>query len=183
MADQEPEKKAPPPGRRPRAWRIVALSLFFLLLLSFIGVFLGFYYFGERFLRNYLQEKIRISSNGIYHADFKRLQVNILTGKVVIDSFELIPDTIQYQRLKAGGRIARSLYRISFSSLTVDRVHFRQIYEGKRIGFRQLTLQRPVLRIVGFPDTLTAKRNKWRVIYEDLYPTVSYLFNDFHTIR
>ena len=180
MADQEPEKKAPPPGRRPRAWRIVALSLFFLLLLSFIGVFLGFYYFGERFLRNYLQEKIRISSNGIYHADFKRLQVNILTGKVVIDSFELIPDTIQYQRLKAGGRIARSLYRISFSSLTVDRVHFRQIYEGKRIGFRQLTLQRPVLRIVGFPDTLTAKRNKWRVIYEDLYPTVSYLFNDFH---
>ena len=32
MADQEPEKKAPPPGRRPRAWRIVALSLFFLLL-------------------------------------------------------------------------------------------------------------------------------------------------------
>ncbi|MEI7897122.1 MAG: hypothetical protein WCJ26_08805 [bacterium] len=180
MADQETEEIKLPKKRRRRKRRIILPVLAFLAVAAFLGVFLGFNYFGERFLREYLREKIRVSSNGLYTADFKSLHVNILTGKVEVDSFELIPDTLQYRRLKAQGRIARSLYRVSFVSLIIDKVHFRQIYAGKRINFRQLAVERPVLSIVGFPDTLVAKRNKWRVIYEDLYPAVSGVFTDFH---
>jgi len=180
MDDQEPQSLPTPKKRRRRTWRIVLFSLILLLLISFVALFFSFNYLGERFLRKYLQEKILISSNGLYHANFKTLHVNILTGKVVLDSFELIPDTARYQRLKAEGKVARSLYHISFSALTIDRVHFRQIYAGERINFRQLILQHPRVSIVGFPDTVTAKRNKWRVIYEDLYPAVSGFFNDFH---
>jgi hypothetical protein len=180
MDNEEPPKNPDSGKRRSRPWLIMLLSLFLLLAVLFTASFLGFNYFGERFLRQYLQKKISISSNGLYRADFKTLHVNILTGKVKIDSFNLIPDTLQYRRLKAEGKIARALYRISFSSLTIDKVHFRQIYAGKRINFRQLTVQHPLLSIIGFPDTLMARKNKWRVIYEDLYPAVSGLFNDFH---
>ena len=150
------------------------------LLISFVALFLGFNYFGERLLRRYLQNKIQVESKGLYHADFKTLHLNLLTGKVELDSFELIPDTVQYRHLKSQGRIARALYRIFFSSLMIDKVHFRQVFAGKRINFRQMTIRHPLISIVGFPDTLTAKRNRWRVIYEDLYPAVSDIFNDFH---
>jgi hypothetical protein len=180
MDDQEPQTNPEPKKRRPRPWLVVLLSLLFLLLIFFVAIFLGFNYFGERFLRKYLQEKIYTSSNGLYRADFKKMNLNILTGKVVIDSFDLTPDTNKYMQLKTRGKIARALYQISFSSLTIDKIHFRQIYARKRINFRQLTLQRPLISIVGFPDTVAAKRNKWRVVYEDLYPTVSGFFNDFH---
>jgi hypothetical protein len=165
--------------RRHLGWKILSVLLF-LLLISMVGIFLGFNYYGDRILRKYLQEKIQQSSNGLYRADFTKLHVNLLTGKVVLDSFELIPNEAQYQRLKAQGKVARALYSISFSSLTIDKVHFRQIYAGKRINFRQLTVQRPLISIVGFPDTVTARQSKWRVIYEDLYPAVSDFFNDFH---
>jgi len=180
MDDPEPQKSADPKKRKTPAWLKVILSLLFILFLFFIALFLGFNYFGERLLRKYLQDKIQSSSGGLYQGDFKKLTLNILTGKLVVDSFDLTPDTLQYQGLKQQGKIARSLYKISFSSLTIDKVHFRQIYEGKRINFRQLTLKHPYLNIVGFPDTAAAKRNKWRVVYEDLYPTVSEFFNDFH---
>ena len=180
MAEQETENSTPPKKRRRHiGWKIITI-LGVLLLMLFLGVFFGFNYFGNWFLRNYLQEKIRVSSKGLYKADFKTVHVNILTGRVSLDSFALIPDTAQYQRLKAQGKMARSLYRISFSSLIIDKVHFRQIYAGKRINFRQLTVERPLISIVGYPDTLAAKRSKWRVIYEDLYPAVSGVFNDFH---
>ena len=159
-------------------WLIVLLSLFFLLLVSFFAIFLGFNYVGERLLRKYVQEKIRSSSNGLYRADFRKLHVNILTGKVSLDSFELIPDTLQYRLLKTQGKVARALYRVSFSSLTIDKVHFRQIYAGKRINFRQLTVQRHMISIVGFPDSLAAKRTRWRVIYK----TFTRLFRAFSTI-
>ncbi|MCX6303692.1 MAG: DUF748 domain-containing protein [Bacteroidetes bacterium] len=180
MADKDLQNSLLPKKKRLRPRTIIIPVSVFLLLASFFGVFMGFNYFGERFLRNYLQEKIRVSSKGLYRADFKSLHVNILTGKVVVDSFDLVPDTLKYKRMKEHGRVARALYRISFSSLTIDKVHFRQIYAGKRINFRQLTIQHPLISIVGYPDTLAAKRNKWRVIYEDLYPAVSGFFNDFH---
>ena len=180
MDDQEPKNNPAPKKRRFRPWLILLLSLLFFLLVSFASLFFGFNYFGERLLRKYLQEKILTSSDGLYHADFKRLHLNLLTGKVVIDTFQLTPDTLRYQQLKTQGKVARSLYEISFSSLTINKVHFRQIYAGKRINFRQLIVQRPLLSIIGYPDTVAAKRNKWRVIYEDLYPAVSGFFNDFH---
>jgi hypothetical protein len=180
MDDQEHQNDPAPEKRRRRVWLIILLSLFLLLVVSFFAIFLGFNYVGERLLRKYVQEKIRSSSNGLYSADFRKLHVNILTGKVSLDSFELIPDTLQYRLLKTQGKVARALYRVSFSSLTIDKVHFRQIYAGKRINFRQLTVQRPMVSIVGFPDSLAAKRTRWRVIYEDLYPAVSGFFNDFH---
>jgi len=180
MDDQESQNSQVPKTHRPRTWLIILLSFLFLLLVSFVGLFLSFNYFGEQVLRKYLQAKVFISSGGLYQVDFKKLNVNILTGKVVLDSFELNPDKFQYERLKEKGKVARALYRISFTSLTIDKVHFRQIYAGKRINFRQLTVQSPLISIEDFPDTMAAKRNKWKVIYEDLYPAVSGFFNDFH---
>lgn len=152
----------------------------FLLIIVYLALFFGFNYFGERFLRNLLQEKVSKESSGLYRVDFQKLNFNIITGKVIVDSFELIPDTLVYNRLKANGLIEKSLYRISLSSVEIDRIHFWQIYSQKRINFRQVVFTRPVIGIVGFPDTITAKKARWRVIYEDLYPAVSDIFNDFH---
>ncbi len=180
MDTQDSQNSPAPKKGRPRAWLIILASLFFLLISAFTALFFSFNYFGERFLRKYLQDKILLSSDSLYSADFKKLNLNILTGKLVIDSFELTPDTVQYQRLKSGGKVARALYKLSFTSLTIDKLHFRQIYAGKRINFRQLVIDHPQLSIVGFPDTISAKRNKWKVVYEDLYPAVSGFFSDFH---
>jgi hypothetical protein len=180
MAEQEQQTNHVPDKHPRRTLPIVIAGLFILLIGSFLGVFLGFNYFGEKFLRNYLQEKIRIASYGLYHADFKAVQVNILTGRVVLDSFDLIPDSVQYERLKRSGKVPGALYRLSFTSVSIDRVHFRQIYARKRINFRRLTVHHPVLRIVGFRDTVTAGHSRWRVVYEDIYPAVSGVFNDFH---
>ncbi len=180
MDDPGAANDQPTLRRRPHRGLIVLIWIFLFLLLSFIALFFGFNYFGERVLRQYLQEKIHASSNGLYQAGFKTLHVNILTGRVVIDSFELIPDTARYQRLKAQGKVARALYSISISSLSVDKVHFRQIFAHNRINFRQLTIRQPRIRIEGFPDTVVVKHSRWRVIYEDLYPAVSGFFNDFH---
>lgn len=180
MDTQDSQNSPAPKKRRPRIWLIILVSLFLLLFSVFTALFFGFNYFGERLLRKYLQDKILLSSDSLYHADFKKLNLNILTGKLVMDSFELTPDTVQYQRLKSEGKVARALYKLSFESLTIDKLHFRQIYAGKRINFRQLVVDYPKLSIVGFPDTIAAKRNKWKVVYEDLYPAVSGFFSDFH---
>ncbi len=180
MAELEIAEIIPPKKTRPHWLRFTLIGLSLFLLILFLTAFYSFNYFGERFLRKFLQEKIYAASDSLYRVDFRKMNLNIITGKLIIDSFELSPDTLRYRQLKAEGRINKSLYHVSFASLIIDRIHFWQIYRLKRINFRQVILQRPILSIVAFPDTSTARHSRWRVIYEDIYPAVSKFFNDFH---
>jgi len=180
MTEPEPIS-SPPKKKKRRRWLKYFLVIILVLLgLTYIFIFFGFNYFGERFLRRFLQEKIQLSSKGLYSADFRKMNFNIITGKVTIDSFQLIPDTLLYRRLKNQGKISQSLYDVSFVSLTIDRLHAWQIYTMRRINLRELTVTKPVISIVGYPDTVTAKKSRLRVIYEDIYPAISKFFNDFH---
>ncbi len=184
--DQQDPVESKSPRKRNRHWlRKILVTVFLFLTIVYFSLYFGLNYFGEKVLRNYLQEKISLKSQGVYRVDFRKLDINILTGRVRIDSFELIPDTIRYNQLKLKGSVRKALYEIVFRSLIFDRFYFWQIYATHRINLRKLILQDPVLRIAGFPDTIQAKRNRWRVVYEDIYPAVSSIFNDFHidTVR
>jgi hypothetical protein len=180
MADPVKEEIIRPKKRKSHWLRYSLTGVFFFLLAIFLIAFYSFNYFGERILRKFLQEKIYAASDSLYRVDFSKMNLNIITGKLTLDSFELSPDTLRYRQLKNEGKINKSLYHVSFESLIIDRIHFWQIYTRKRINFRQVILQRPVLSIEGFPDTITARHARWRVIYEDIYPAVSKVFNDFH---
>ncbi len=180
MSEEEPEKKTHLPKRRRHLLQKIFASLVLFSVLSYFALFFGFNYFGERFLRDFLQKKIQVATKGLYRVDFRRMNFNIMTGKVTIDSFALIPDTQVYNRLKLKGKISNSLYQVFINSFTIDRIHFWQIYDQHRVTLRQLLFERPQISIVGFPDTATARKARWRVIYDDIYPAVSGLFKDFH---
>ncbi|MCK9218731.1 MAG: DUF748 domain-containing protein [Bacteroidales bacterium] len=178
----EPEiNNNPLPKKKRRHWgRYLLITLFLLITGIFFFFFFGFKYFGEQMLRQYLQEKVFTASRGLYYADFRNLQLNIITGKLTIDSLEVIPDSARYEQLKATGMIKKALYRFSLASLTIDRLHAWQIFRLRRVNLRQIILKKPVISIVGFPDTATAQRNRIKIIYEDIYPSISEAFNDFH---
>jgi len=175
----EPESH-PPPKKRPSVAIRIIIFLAGLLIIIYFAVFFGFNYFGEKLLRKYLKERVAKISEGLYDVDFGKLTLNILTGKVMIQEFEMFPDTLLYREMKTRGLVKKSLYRLSFRSVSVDRLNFLQIYSQRRINLRQIDFQKPIISIVGFPDTATARKSRWRVIYEDIYPMISKVFNDFH---
>lgn len=167
------------------------LSVFLRILISFLGFFLvvyfslllGFNYFGEKFLRKYLKEQITIKSEGLYNVDFNKLNLNILTGKMIIREFSMLPDTALYRKMKDKGTISKALYQVYFKSLSIDHLNFFQIWSSRRIKLNEVVFEEPVVSIVGFPDTATARRSRIRIIYEDIYPAVSRVCNDFHVDR
>lgn len=178
----EPSNETEKPVKRPgsRFWRIAVATLLVLVTILLATVYILFEHYGEKIIRRYLQDKVLQASDSVYRAGFSKLHLNLLTGKVVIDSFELFPDTARYNFLKKNRKTSRALYSISFNTLTIDRVRYWQIYTGKRINFRQLNVLKPLINILAFPDTAINKTQRWHVFYEDIYPTVSALFSDFH---
>lgn len=175
----EPEQTEPP-KKRSHWLRNTLIVLLSLLILFFWGLFFGFNYFGDKLLRKYLQEKIYTASHGLYTINFSSMHLNILNGKISIQDFELSPDTAIYKQLKSQGKIRTALYRISFSSLSVDRLYLLLAYHQRRLVARELKLIRPKVLIMGYPDTAKINKNRFNLIYEDIYPLVRQAFRDFH---
>lgn len=180
MDPQESGLKPLPSPKKRHILRKISIGFLTLFLLIYLFLFFGLNYFGEKFLRRFLQEKVANSSHGLYKIDFKTLDFNILTGKVKIDSLELIPDSVRYRLLKSQKKISTALYEVRLASLIIDRIHFWQIYSTQRFYLRQLLADSPMLKIVAYPDSVKAKNKRWQVVYEDIYPAISKVFNDFH---
>ncbi len=180
MEEPHPEAEKPKPRRIRKILWYLLLAGIFLLLSGAIILYFAFERYGENILRKYLQEKVILASDSIYHADFSELHLNILTGRITVDSFSLIPDTIRYAKLLEQKETSRALYRITFDELLIDKLRFWQIWNERRINFRRMSLKKPTINIVAFPDSVKVKHQRWRVFYEDIYPTVSGLFSDFH---
>lgn len=180
MEEPHPEAEKPKPRNIRKILRYLLLAGIFLVLAGAVFTYFAFEKYGENILRKYLQEKVILASDSIYHADFSELHLNILTGRITVDSFSLIPDTIRYAKLLERKETSRALYRITFDELLIDKLRFWQIWNERRINFRRMSLKKPTINIVAFPDSVKVKHQRWRVFYEDIYPTVSGLFSDFH---
>ncbi len=169
--------------RRPSVFLRILIFLLSILIVVYLFLYLGFNYFGEKFLRKYLKEQITKTSEGLYNVDFNKLNLNILTGKMIIGEFSMLPDTALYRKMKEKRTISKALYQVYFKSLSIDHLNFFQIWSNRRIKLNQIDFEKPIVSIVGFPDTVAVRRSKLRIIYEDIYPAISKVCNDFHVDR
>ena len=90
------KRSSSPRSKRSRTFRIIrniVLGIVIFILLVIAGASLYTYYKGNQLIRDYITTTIARSSKGIYSVEMKDLSLNVITGKVTIDGFRLIPDT------------------------------------------------------------------------------------------
>jgi hypothetical protein len=121
---------------------------------------------------------VTIASKGLYRIDFSRFSINILTGRMTMDDFSLMPDTALYESLKKERKPVKSLYEVTYGSVTLDRLRFRQIYNDRRVIIMKIILDKPVITILGYSDSAAAKKGRFTNLYEDMYPFLSAVFTD-----
>ena len=175
MTDQESKHKK----RRPLRILIRILSgVIILLTLMILSVYILFNFFGTKLLREMIQRKIYSTSQGLYTIDFSNLKINILTRNISVYDFCLTPDTLLYQKMKQQGTAKKTLYKISYRQLILHRINFRELWLNRNIHLREMSIIKPEIVLMGFPDTLTSKKGGFKNVYEDVYPLASKIFHD-----
>jgi len=155
-----------------KAFIIVGIFCSFVIL----GVFIGMNYYGEFFIKRYLQKKIQKTSHGIYKIDFDKFSFNLFSGKSTITNFNLIPNEERYEKLREEGKVKSTLYSISYEKLTLNKLYLKEIYFEKIIHLRMIEMDKPTISFIAFPDSTTRKRGRFQRIYKDIYPVFSSLF-------
>jgi len=157
--------------------RAVSWVLILFVLLA-AGAFLAFNYFGRQVIEQYLQNRISRQSLGVYGVRFSGFTYNLFSGKATISKFALIPDEKRYLELLADGKVKKTLYEFSYDKLTLHRLHLKELFFDRVIHLNLIELDKPEIRFVAFPDSVTRKRGRFHSVYEDIYPLLSSVFRE-----
>ncbi len=175
MPEQTPETPKP----KFRRHILKALMLIMIVIsIVFITAFVAMNYFGEHFIKPFLQAKIRQVSHGVYEIDFDEFNFNLLSGKTSITGFQLIPNEEYYEALRKEGKVKGTLYSVTYEKLVLNNLNLIEMFFDRAIHLRMIELDKPVVSFIAFPDSAVKKRGRFEHIYQDIYPLLSKVFKE-----
>lgn len=124
-----------------------------------------------------LKEVVVSSSDSLYRISYDDIDLNLLTGNIMLNKFELIPDTAVYNRLKLVQQAPDNIYHIRVDRLRVRRFHPRQVLMGKRLEIEEIIFDHPYVHIrneyQAYNDTVSTSTQDSKTLYESISNTLS----------
>jgi len=135
-----------------------------LLLLGFLLV--------NTILTPILSKKLRNAvlkgSDSLYHIDFSKAELHLLSGKAVLYNITLTPDSQVYEQMKKHGTNPGNIFRLQVKRLLISDAHPFKLFFKKELQIGLITLNDPEVQISKYankPDT--AKKDE-RTLYQKL---------------
>ncbi|MCX6246288.1 MAG: hypothetical protein NTW10_01015 [Bacteroidetes bacterium] len=109
------------------------------------------YYYGTRIVRESLISAVEKGSKGLYHVKMKNLYFNLVTGRVYVSGFQLIPDTALYNRQQEKDTLSPMLIAINIAKFQVQGIDFYKLAKDRDLVIRKILIENPEV-------TLTVRR-------------------------
>lgn len=139
----------------------------------FVGIAGGAWYLSRHWmpiLDKQVRAAVAHSSDSLYRIAYDALDLNLLTGNILLSNFELIPDTAVYQQLKLARKAPDNIYHIRVDQLRIRRFHPRRVLMGRRLHIDEIIFDQPAVHIrneyQAYNDTVPAGDRK--ALYESI---------------
>jgi hypothetical protein len=134
---------------------IAFIILFFLLAITATGWYLNKLW--RPILKEVITNTLIDATDSLYQVKYTNINVNILTGNIVVDSLELIPNLKVYQKLINKGDAPENLITLKILKLSLKRINPLKIYRERKLDVKNITIQNPELSV--FYTKLKKKAN------------------------
>ncbi|MEO5912328.1 MAG: hypothetical protein ABIP95_15685 [Pelobium sp.] len=94
-----------------------------------------------------IENSIIDATDSLYRVKFTKIQVNILSGGVIVDSVEITPDLRIYKKLIDKRIAPENLFSINLSKLSLKQVNPLKVYRERKLVIENITIQDPSLSI------------------------------------
>lgn len=94
-----------------------------------------------------IENSIIDATDSLYRVKFSNIQVNILSGGVIVDSIEITPDLRIYKKLIQKRVAPENLFSLSVSKLSLKQVNPLKVYKERKLAIENITIQDPSLSI------------------------------------
>lgn len=135
-----------PPKRKFKVLKWVA-SVFLVLLLLLVGAAWFINNQWKPLLSNVIKNTLVDATDSLYIIDFTDVRVNIITGRVAIDSIQLRPNLAIYKKLIAKRVAPENLIDLSIAKLVLKDVNPIKVYKYKKLDIGAIVIEAPSLSV------------------------------------
>jgi len=162
------ENIEPKQNKKKRIILKIISVLFFLFVI--VDVFLIF--FATPLLKNYLQEKVKQETEGLFSVDFEKISIEIGFRRLSLEKFEMISDSSVYKKLINENKAKAALYNISCSSLELKGTNIYRLFFKNELKIKEFRLNKPIVELKKLPKKEADTKNR-DFVHEDLFPAIS----------
>jgi Domain of Unknown Function (DUF748) len=145
------ERKTSPRSKK-HSWirriRNIVIGIIILIIVIFGAISVYTYFYGNQLIRDYLTTTVARSSKGLYSIKLKSLSLNIITGRINITGFKLIPDTALYNKMAEIDTMSPLLFAVNIEKLQVRGLNVRQILQERKISIEKIVFASPDVTII-----------------------------------
>jgi len=138
------------PGKR--SWMRIILKIIIILVIVICLLFgaasIYIYYKGNDKLKEYLVNSIQKSTKGLYHLELQKLNINLLTGRINLAGFHLIPDTVLYNQRSLTDTLSPMMVDARIDVFQVRGFDIMDILRNKKIDISKILINAPELTII-----------------------------------
>jgi len=136
-----------------------------------------FYFLATPFLKDYLQNKIRKDSRGVYELNFEHLTLDFTGNNIFLTGFHLKPNKKRYKELLARNEITQPLYELELTALLIYDINIYESFTKPGISIEHIDIVQPYVKIVDIPDKKLEEKDKedkfnYDIFHQDLYPAI-----------
>jgi hypothetical protein len=137
-------------AKKPKKKRTIFKWIAFIILFFLLAVTATAWYLNKQWrpiLKEVITNTLIDATDSLYQIKYSNINVNIVTGNVVIDSLELIPNLKVYQKLISKGEAPENLVALKILKLSLKRINPLKVYRQRKLDIKNITIQNPELSI------------------------------------
>lgn len=97
-----------------------------------------------------IKEVVANNSRQLYKIDFKDIHINLLLGRVTLDSVKLTPDTAVFSMLRKYQLAPANLFEVELAHLKFTGIEILTAYFKREIALSAIVLERPSVRVLHY---------------------------------
>lgn len=143
-------KRAGGSKKRPLLRKLRKVLIWILIILIiFIGALVTLsYYYGNQIVKKFLITTVSQNSKGVYKLNINSLYFNLLNGRINISGFDLVPDTVQYNRLQVIDTLSPMLFELHINRFQVQGLDVQRLVREKALFISRILIDKPDVRVI-----------------------------------
>lgn len=128
--------------------RIILSSILLIILLAAAGGFLYWQTHKKKIIRDKLESAIHDKSKGLYNIKYDKLELDEISGNLVVTNISLSYDSLKYESLAAQGKAPAVLLKIQVPAISITGVKTPKALIDKKIDGKKLEIRDPSIEII-----------------------------------
>ncbi len=134
-------------NKRNKLWIWIAGTIgTIILIIAFAAIFINARW--KPLLTEKIKEGVYNSSQHLYKINFKDLNLNVITGTIVLHDVTLTPNWIVYDSLKVTQSAPAHTFKINLKKLQIKRVGILNAFFQKQVKIGEIRLEQPSINMI-----------------------------------